>query len=90
MQVRFFATYRDITLAKSIEAPACGTGRGLLESLSETYGKAMREKLFLPDGTLSWDAIVLVNGRHVAHLQGLDTPLTEADVVSIFPMVAGG
>lgn len=90
MQVRFFATYRDITLTKAIEVPAPETVRGLLELLSEKYGKAMRDKLFLPDGTLSWDAIVLVNGRHVVHLAGLDTKLTESDVVSIFPMVAGG
>lgn len=90
MQVRFFATYRDITLTKSIEAPAPETVRGLLELLSVRYGKAMREKLFLPDGSLSFDAIVLVNGRHIVHLAGLDTQLSEADVVSIFPMVAGG
>ncbi len=90
MQVRFFATYRDITLTKSIEVPAPETVRGLLDLLSEKYGKAMHDKLYLPDGSLSWDAIVLVNGRHVVHLQGLDTTIAEPDVVSIFPMVAGG
>ena len=90
MQVRFFATYRDITLTKAIETPAPETVRGLLELLSEKYGRAMRDKLFLPVGSLSWDAIVLVNGRHVVHLDGLDTRISDADVVSIFPMVAGG
>lgn len=90
MQVRFFATYRDITLTKAIETPAPETVRGLLDALSTKYGKAMHDKLYLPDGSLSWDAIVLVNGRHVTHLNGLDTPITDADVVSIFPMVAGG
>ncbi len=90
MQVRFFATYRDITRINSIEAPAPETVRGLLELLSKRYGQAMRNKLFLPDGTLSWDAIVLRNGRNIVHLDGLDTALTETDVVSIFPMIAGG
>lgn len=90
MQIRFFATYRDITHVNSIEAPAPETVCGLLESLSCRFGQAMRNKLFLPDGTLSWDAIVLVNGRNIVHLNGIDTTLTEGDVVSIFPMVAGG
>jgi molybdopterin synthase sulfur carrier subunit len=90
MQIRFFATYRDITLTKSIEVPAPETVRGLLELLCKKNGKTMREKLFLPDGSLSYDAIILVNGRHITHLDGIDTRLSDADTVSIFPMIAGG
>ena len=90
MQVRFFATYRDITRANSIEAPAPETVRGLLVMLSGRFGRAMQNKLFLPDGSLCWDAIVLVNGRNIVHLDGLDTALADTDAVSIFPMVAGG
>ncbi|HWQ30252.1 MAG TPA: MoaD/ThiS family protein [Negativicutes bacterium] len=33
---------------------------------------------------------MLVNGRHIEHLQGLDTSLAENDEISIFPKVAGG
>ena len=32
----------------------------------------------------------MVNGRHITHLQGVTTPLTEQDVVALFPVVAGG
>lgn len=90
MEIRFFATYRDITRDKTIEAPAPETVSGLLAYLSRRYGPAMEKKLLNPDGSLGQDAIVLVNGRHIEHLQGIDTPLTEQDVVSIFPLVAGG
>jgi molybdopterin synthase sulfur carrier subunit len=39
---------------------------------------------------LSDAIIILVNGRNVLYLKGLDTPLEADDEVSIFPMVAGG
>ncbi|MDI9568418.1 MAG: MoaD/ThiS family protein [Bacillota bacterium] len=34
--------------------------------------------------------IILVNGRNIVHLAGIDTVLGEEDEVSIFPVVAGG
>ena len=40
--------------------------------------------------TLNDQIIILVNGRNVLFLNGLDTPLGADDEVSIFPMVAGG
>ena len=55
-------------------------------ALSETYGDRLREKLLTPDGTeLGEEIIILVNGRHVEHLGGIDTKLSPTDVVSIFP-----
>lgn len=34
--------------------------------------------------------LIIVNGRHIHHLQGLDTPLVEGDVVTLLPPVVGG
>ncbi|HCA40738.1 MAG TPA: hypothetical protein DEP01_04035 [Aminobacterium sp.] len=34
--------------------------------------------------------IIMVNGKHIVHLQGLDTPLNDSDTVNIFPPVGGG
>ena len=36
------------------------------------------------------DVIILVNGRHIEHLDGVATKLTEDDYVAITPLVAGG
>lgn len=36
------------------------------------------------------DAIVLVRGRHIEHLDGVRTPLSEQDYVAVTPLVAGG
>ena len=91
MKVKFFATYRDFTRRKDEDVVAPPDVWALLLSLSERYGAGLKAKLLSPDGKdIGEDTIVLVNGRNVVHLDGKDTVLTEDDVVSIFPVVAGG
>jgi molybdopterin converting factor small subunit len=34
--------------------------------------------------------LILLNGRNIEFLEGLDTPLAEGDVVAIFPASEGG
>jgi len=71
--------------------PAFSDLQALLEELSDCYGPAMRAGLLSLDGqSLGGNAVVLINGRNIAHLSGLATPLSSDDVVSIFPLVAGG
>ena len=36
------------------------------------------------------NVIIMVNGRHINHLGGISTILTDSDTVQIFPVVAGG
>jgi len=91
MKVKFFATYRDITRRKEEDIVAPPNVRALLESLGERYHADFRKKLFTPDGKkIGEETIILVNGRNVFHLDGIHTALSETDVVSIFPVVAGG
>lgn len=61
---------------------------GLLEELKKD--SFLAGKLFGDNGELRDIFIVLVNGRRMDNLNGLDTALAEGDVVSIFPPVAGG
>ena len=91
MKLKFFATYRDVTGCKEMDVPAESDVWTLLELLGRRFGAPMRELLFTPDGSeIGENAIVLVNGRNIVHLSGRETWLRDADVVSIFPMVAGG
>jgi len=67
--------------------------RELLDYLSETFGEKVDKWLWKGTGkdrTLIAGTMILVNGRHVCHLNGLDTPLGEDDIVSIFPPAGGG
>lgn len=90
MKLKFFATYRDITKIKEVDIAPPATAYDLLRFLAKRYGPAMERMLFTGDGAISENAILLVNGRRIDHLQGGDTPLTREDTVSLFPMVAGG
>ena len=89
MIIKFFAFIRDYTGSKETSIDSCPTLRELLYKLCTKYGKRFSEKLFVGD-KLSDDIIILVNGRHIQHLHGLDTNLEENDEISIFPKVAGG
>ncbi|MCB6569710.1 MULTISPECIES: MoaD family protein [Eubacterium] len=91
MKVKFFATIRNYTGCRQAEVPVCKDMYTLLHTLSETYGDAFRNHVLSPDGEAPGAEIILmVDGRHIEHLQGLKTPLNENSAVAIFPVVAGG
>ena len=93
MTIQFFAYYRDPEYAgcKEMTHPAAPTLRELGAQLCHELGPKFREEFFSPDGQrLGEKVIVMVNGRRVDFLQGLDTPLKETDTVLVFPVVAGG
>ena len=75
--------------------PCSGTVAGLVRHLEEHHGIY----LLKPNSPQAENAqntdllstlIVMVNGRHIAHVGGLDAPISDGDVVSIFPLVGGG
>ncbi len=86
--VRYFGHFRDLTKLREEEVPGGKTVRGLLEVLEERYGDAFSpaEKPVPVSGRL----ILLVNGRHIQHLDGLDTSLENDDILSVFPLIGGG
>jgi molybdopterin synthase sulfur carrier subunit len=90
MRVKFFAYLRDYTGCKETDVPCQETIDGLIRILADQYGPRLRDKMLAPDGGLGPEIIILINGRHIAHLGGLNASLCENDTVQIFPMVAGG
>ncbi|NLN47765.1 MAG: MoaD/ThiS family protein [Clostridiales bacterium] len=89
MKVLFFAYIRDYTGTKEVYVEYHKNLRSLLLKLCEMYGPKFRNKVFAGDD-LSDEIIILVNGRNIVHLQGLDSLLSPEDEISIFPVVAGG
>ena len=93
MRVRFFAYLRgpEYASCKETSITGAGTVRELGLRLGGLYGERFLNEFFTPDRTdLGERIIVLVNGRRVEFLSGLDTPLKESDDIQIFPVVAGG
>ena len=90
MVVRYFADIR--TLARTDEeqrSAAPPTVNALLAVLAADKGAAFEKRVF-EGGKLSDTIILLVNGRNIKHLNGVETALKPDDVVAVFPMVAGG
>jgi molybdopterin synthase sulfur carrier subunit len=91
VKLKFYAGYRSITNCKETDVSAAPDIWTLLVYLSKCYGKGFRDEIFTKDGSeISDEVIILVNGRNISFLNGKNTTLTEADIVSIFPVVAGG
>jgi molybdopterin synthase sulfur carrier subunit len=89
MKVKFFAFIRDYTKTKEINAACSGTLYELLLQLCDRYGSNFERKIF-NGKAISNEIIILINGRNIVHLQGIDTVLCNEDEISIFPVVAGG
>lgn len=93
MKVQFFAYYRDPEYAgcKEIQIPAVETLRDFGNVLGELYGDKFKSEFFSPDmNAIGEKTIVLINGRRVDFLNGIDTELKDTDTVMVFPVVAGG
>jgi molybdopterin synthase sulfur carrier subunit len=91
MQVRVFGTLRLFAGAKAIEVEAnpWDTVESLLGKVT-TECPTLTEKVFDEEGNLRNSIHVLVNGRSIRYLDGLDSPVDESDRVALFPAVGGG
>lgn len=91
MQMRVYATLRDLLGASNLDRPLAegATVASVLEQLVAEK-PALDEKLWDSDHKLTGYVQVFVNGRAIQYLDGLDTQLTDSDVVSLFPPVGGG
>jgi len=88
--VRYFADIRTLAGTDEEErTSAPPTLNALLAVLAAEKNPAFEKRVF-PEGKLNDTMIILVNGRNILHLNGVQTPLKPDDVVAVFPMVAGG
>jgi len=94
IHVGYFANIREMTGKKEdniarVSAPY--TVLALMNDLCAVHGKAFRD--FCLDGgdeKISRNVNILVNGRHILHIEGDDTPIKDGDDVSVFPLIGGG
>jgi len=91
MRVKIFATLRPLVGAKEVEVDvkAGYTVRSVLEKLTAEY-PALRKRVLDDDGNLQSSITVLVNGRSIKFLAGLNSTIQEGDQLALFPPVGGG
>lgn len=90
LTLRFFATYREAVGQKALEweTDDAATVGDVLEALETEYDDLAGR--LLAEGEIRPQLNVLKNGRNVVHDDGVETPLEDADQLSVFPPVAGG
>lgn len=92
MEVKFFATLRDIAGGKVAEIPVSHgvTAKEVLNAILVKF-PAMEKELLQDDGRLFGHVHFFVNGRDVQFLpEDLETKIMPDDVITVFPAVGGG
>lgn len=91
MEIKVYATLRDVIGSPSIHIDdSLGLTVGqLLQSLCARY-PALLAKILINDQELHPALHILINGRDMRYLNGLETVLTPTDSIRIFPPVGGG
>ncbi|QLG27741.1 MoaD/ThiS family protein [Halorarum halophilum] len=90
LTLKFFATFREAVGSKFAEreVPEGATVGDVLTELEAEYEGLAGE--LIEDGDLRPQINVLLDGREVLHMEGIDTTLSDGDTLAIFPPVAGG
>ncbi len=91
MQIRLYATLRQIAGTRELEIPveAGATVGEVLRSLVTRFPR-LEEAIWYPDGSLAGHVAVILNGRDIRHLSAVDTPVSNDDRLDVFPPVGGG
>lgn len=90
MQIRFYATLRPLVGGRSVElSDPPETIGGILERLASEY-EGLQDQLFDEDGTVRRFVAIMVDGRDIRHIDGLQSRVNPKSELDIFPPVAGG
>lgn len=95
ISVRFFTSLREITGKKEetlhFSRHETVTVQIALKHLAQLHGKSFSEYVYdQSTGEVRSFLQFLVNGRSMLSFEGLDTKLSDGDVLAIIPPVGGG
>ncbi len=88
IEVNVTSTLQTLVGAKAVQGDGDTVG-ALLADLNAKY-PGFKEQISGDDGELHRFVNVYVNDEDIRYLDALDTPLSDSDVVSILPALAGG
>ena len=90
VKVKFFSNFRDLAGTAVTQLEAVNVG-DLLKKLVDRH-EGLKDALVdgESDRELKSGVTVMLNGRNVRFLDGLDTEFSEGDTLAIFPPIGGG
>jgi len=91
MRIKFFSLIKFDLKKDEVEYQLSESKsvREIIKLLNQEFDNYFNRKL-LEDGELKSGTIILLNGRNIRHLQGMDTPVEDKDEITIFPPSGGG
>ena len=90
MMVQLYATLRPLAGRRKVRLDVDETTVGeVLDELVSRYPN-LHDALFDERGDVRKYVAIMVEGRDIRHLAGLETPVAEDSEMDIFPPVAGG
>ena len=92
VEVNFLSDVRKMTDEGKtvISLPEKSSIRDLIAALVERYGVGFYDFLLSRENRLQQYVVILVNGRGISILNGLDTMIHDGDSISMMPAVGGG
>lgn len=88
VEVRVTSVLQRVLGSKSVQAEGSTIGE-ILEGVNAAY-PGFREQITMEDGSLHRFVNIYVNDEDIRYMQQLETPVSQGDVVSILPALAGG
>ncbi|MFB6470957.1 MAG: MoaD/ThiS family protein [Vulcanisaeta sp. AZ3] len=92
VQVKFLASLYDVTkvLKAEVNVPENATVKDLIQIIDKAISPNFSRVILDDNGKLRDQYVVLINGRSIDFLKGLDTKLSSEDEVTFLPPAGGG
>ncbi len=92
LKIQFFSLIRILLQQEATEIAWTegDTVQSVLDKTQAQIATPFLHKLLSENGTAHTGTIILVNRKNILHLQGLQTPIADGDVLAFFPPGAGG
>ncbi len=90
MEIRFYATLRPLVGGRSVQLDGSPPTVGAVIDRLIADHPALEERLIDESGQVRRFVAVMLNGRDIRHLEGLETAIPPNSDMDIFPPVAGG